>query len=582
MALILLSLPCFADSISISTTPVSAYDRAVLTVNTSTWTGSIPISVTWSGSPTSIEAEVTLTDDSTVITSWTTLIVSPSGTSGTGTLTGVPVSTYGGNPCWYHVHVRFGNDPSTIAHGINRIAIGLHIDWLGQSNAENMFLFATGGTTASPYAIKYNNHFVGYGSDAGTTGWQTATGDGCLTMMNALITYYHMPVCCLTYAIGATSMQGGWANNGSYEGNTNYLSGVSEAGSPNVIIVWQGENDAVFGYASSWASNCSSWLTWLRGQLGNLTLPVIITQIGRTQEPYSDENWFAEQFAIANYTTTDSHSYFMGSVEDFAPGSGTYLNGNGGTCDAGYNHFFCAGYESAGNRYFQTIKYILGNATYYRGPYLLGFQNTSSTITKVFIAHCGGSNFTYSGSNITGFRILASGSSITISSAVQSDFQTIQITHSAASVDTIQYMYGCYPSSTGIVLDNSPMALPLESGQTTTMMDEPEITLSSISISPSNPSTPVGGAQQFTATGIYSDSSTSNITSSVTWASATTSHATITTGGLVTGVAVGTSMISATSGLITGNTTLTVTGDPNNSDTPFPWELFYPAFIRKK
>ena len=40
-----------------------------------------------------------------------------------------------------------------------------------------------------------------------------------------------------------------------------------------------------------------------------------------------------------------------------------------------------------------------------------------------------------------------------------------------------------------------------------------------------------GATQQFTATGTYSDSSTQNLTASVTWASATTTVATITAGG---------------------------------------------------
>src|SRR5207248_1928375 len=56
----------------------------------------------------------------------------------------------------------------------------------------------------------------------------------------------------------------------------------------------------------------------------------------------------------------------------------------------------------------------------------------------------------------------------------------------------------------------------------------------------------------------YTDSSTQNLTSQVTWASGTTSVATITTAGLATGVAAGTSTISASLNGITGSTVLTV------------------------
>jgi 6-phosphogluconolactonase (cycloisomerase 2 family) len=83
--------------------------------------------------------------------------------------------------------------------------------------------------------------------------------------------------------------------------------------------------------------------------------------------------------------------------------------------------------------------------------------------------------------------------------------------------------------------------------------------LVSIAVTPVNPSVALGLQQQFTATGTYTDNSTGNITTSVTWTSGTPATATISTGGLATTVAVGTSVITATSGSISGNTTLTVT-----------------------
>ncbi len=83
-------------------------------------------------------------------------------------------------------------------------------------------------------------------------------------------------------------------------------------------------------------------------------------------------------------------------------------------------------------------------------------------------------------------------------------------------------------------------------------------TLVSIAVTPANPSMPKGSTQQFTAAGTYSDGSTQNLTNSVTWTSSSTSIATITSGGLATGAAQGTSQISASSAGVTANTTLTV------------------------
>lgn len=84
-------------------------------------------------------------------------------------------------------------------------------------------------------------------------------------------------------------------------------------------------------------------------------------------------------------------------------------------------------------------------------------------------------------------------------------------------------------------------------------------TLQSIAVTPTNPSIMVSGTQQFTATGTYSDSSTQNLTNSVTWNSGTTTVATISGTGLSTGVTAGTSTITATLGSVSGSTTLTVT-----------------------
>jgi len=87
-------------------------------------------------------------------------------------------------------------------------------------------------------------------------------------------------------------------------------------------------------------------------------------------------------------------------------------------------------------------------------------------------------------------------------------------------------------------------------------------TLVSIAVTPANPSIAKGTTQPFMATGTYSDNSTANLTSTVTWASADPGVATISSGGLATSVDAGTSSISATSGAVTGSTTLTVTPPP--------------------
>lgn len=71
--------------------------------------------------------------------------------------------------------------------------------------------------------------------------------------------------------------------------------------------------------------------------------------------------------------------------------------------------------------------------------------------------------------------------------------------------------------------------------------------LDCITISPNPASVAVGADLQFTAIGTYSDGSTSDITSTVTWSSSVPAKATIGSGtGLATGVAVGSTTIGAT------------------------------------
>ena len=85
------------------------------------------------------------------------------------------------------------------------------------------------------------------------------------------------------------------------------------------------------------------------------------------------------------------------------------------------------------------------------------------------------------------------------------------------------------------------------------------IALQSIAVTPNPASVAVGATLQFTATGTYTDSSTSDISSLVTWSSLPSSTATISTTGLATGVANGTAQVSAKLGsIVSPGVTLTV------------------------
>ncbi len=95
-------------------------------------------------------------------------------------------------------------------------------------------------------------------------------------------------------------------------------------------------------------------------------------------------------------------------------------------------------------------------------------------------------------------------------------------------------------------------------------------TLASIALTPAAPSVAKGLSQQMSALGTFSNGTSSDITSSVTWSSSNGSVATVDAAGLVQSVSVGTSTIGATSGTVTANTTLTVIAASLSSITIAP------------
>jgi uncharacterized protein YjdB len=119
---------------------------------------------------------------------------------------------------------------------------------------------------------------------------------------------------------------------------------------------------------------------------------------------------------------------------------------------------------------------------------------------------------------------------------------------------------GATKGTTTITATDSTTAI---AGSTT--LGVTDAVLVSITLSPSTPSIPLGAAQTFVATGIYSDSTTKDLTASVTWSSSVTGVASISNAagshGVAAGATTGTTTITATDPAtsIAGSTTLKVT-----------------------
>jgi trimeric autotransporter adhesin len=117
-----------------------------------------------------------------------------------------------------------------------------------------------------------------------------------------------------------------------------------------------------------------------------------------------------------------------------------------------------------------------------------------------------------------------------------------------------------------ITLENFPDGTTLQTDYTASdlvLTANVAATLTSIAVTPADPSVAKGLSEPFTAIGTFSDGSTANLTNQVTWVSSNTAVASIsnTTGsqGLAQTLTQGTTTITAEMGSLEGATTLTVT-----------------------
>lgn len=131
---------------------------------------------------------------------------------------------------------------------------------------------------------------------------------------------------------------------------------------------------------------------------------------------------------------------------------------------------------------------------------------------------------------------------------------------SALTVATVSDTAGSKGFTRTLAAGTSTISATFGGISATTLLTVTPAILQTITVTPANSSiTGFSKTANFIATGTYSDGTTADITSTVTWASSQTGIATITTAGVATTVAVGTTSISATLGGISGSTNLTVT-----------------------
>lgn len=113
--------------------------------------------------------------------------------------------------------------------------------------------------------------------------------------------------------------------------------------------------------------------------------------------------------------------------------------------------------------------------------------------------------------------------------------------------------------ATGVSPGSSTITATLGSVSGTATGTVNAVVLNSITVTPSAASVAIGQTQSFTANGVFSDGSSTDMTDSVSWSSSATNLATVNATGIATGVSAGSPHIIATAGAITGSASLTVT-----------------------
>lgn len=206
-----------------------------------------------------------------------------------------------------------------------------------------------------------------------------------------------------------------------------------------------------------------------------------------------------------------------------------------------------------------------------------GVANGSSTVTASLSGKTGSTNVSISNASLTSITVSpASGTSTAIANGTtlalvatgnfsdgsqQNLTSSVTWNSSVGTVATVSAAGLVSGLSTGQTVISARMGSGVVGNLTVTITNA---VLTAIAVTPpGTQSVAAGTSLQFVATGSYSDGTTQDLTSAVSWTSSNTGFATVSSGagtrGLSRGVAAGTATITATLGAISGTATLNVT-----------------------
>jgi hypothetical protein len=206
-----------------------------------------------------------------------------------------------------------------------------------------------------------------------------------------------------------------------------------------------------------------------------------------------------------------------------------------------------------------------------------GLLQGQTTVTAQYGGVTGTANFTVSMASLSSITIAPSSIAIANGTQVQltatghfSDSSTENLTSQVAwqvadgTIATVSTASGSEGLVTTVMPGSTSVSATLNGKQATAALQVKDVTLMSIAVTPPSPSIAVGGTQQLTATGTFSDMSTQDLTAQASWSSADNTEVVVSNAdgmrGLCSGVSAGGAVaVTATLLGVSGNAGVSVT-----------------------
>jgi hypothetical protein len=410
----------------------------------------IVVSGIYTGKPGAIEARVVRDHTSDAIVGWTVVDAFPQNGIYVGVIPDVP---QGG---WYNLQVRSAENQEVVSSGTHKWGVGILVACLGQSNMKEWFF--TGTDLESDVLLRKFN-----GDNWSKLDRQ---GNAAIAFGNRIIERLGIPVGFLDFSVNGSGLRkesdwgtGYWEDTARGSIYNHFVAGVSKTGGAAEFVVWiQGEADAARGTVTQeeYRMSLESFISkQVRVDIENGShlrhLPFLVVAMVKRPGGKDDPHQAIRnaQFRVVEEVP---NCYLAATTLDLK--------------NQGRQHLSTKAYLKMGYRVAQTVLFILGEETYHRGPAIAEARQIDPRTIDVKIEHRGGTNINPA-SKLTGWEVLANDIPVPLTNVFRYDPQTIRIVleQPLAIRPRIRYLYGAMPDATHPVVDNSPMSLPLEEGQ---------------------------------------------------------------------------------------------------------------------